>query len=103
MATTDEIASLREKIDQPENVAPWTDERLAALIDGVGLRAAAADIWETKAAKVAKLMDVSEGGSSRAMSKIYKQYLEFADRFKAEEETPASRVRSSRTRAITRV
>ncbi len=103
MATPDQITQLRIMINQPDNVAPWTDETLGILIDGAqgDLNAAAYNVWAGKAAQVAHLVDISEGGSSRKMSDMYKNFLAIRDTF-APEDPGAAGHRAPMTRAIQR-
>lgn len=103
MATAAQIAELRIMINQPDNVEPWTDETLGMLIDAKNgdLKAAAYSVWEGKAAQVAHLVDISEGGSSRKMSDMYKNFLAIRDTFSPDDGTNGSR-RAPMTREITR-
>lgn len=58
----------------------YSDEDMDAAIivaDG-NLRAAAAQIWDEKAAKLAGLVDVSESGSSRRLSQAHSNALGMA-------------------------
>lgn len=83
MATPEEIAVLRVYINEPVNAEPYTDETLAIIIDATeSLRIAAADVWDAKAASVAHLVDISEGGSSRKMSDIYDRFIALANRYR---------------------
>jgi len=83
MATTEEIAILRIYIAQPEDIEPYTDAILEAVIDvSDTLRLAAAEIWDSKSASVAHLVDISEGGSSRKMSELYDRYVATAARYR---------------------
>lgn len=77
MATSEQIAALRLLINEPDNVAPYTDAALGAAIDAAegNLNAAARGFWITKAASYASLVDTSEGGSSRKMSDLAKNAL----------------------------
>ena len=72
MATTAEIAELRLLIAEPVSAEPYTDEILGNLIASSqdSVRNAAAGVWRAKAASVAHLVDISEGGSSRKMSDL---------------------------------
>jgi hypothetical protein len=73
MATDQQVATLRPMIDEPDSTT-YSDEILKTLIDQVedDLDTAAAQIWEQKAARFSTLVDVSESGSSRSMSQLYK-------------------------------
>lgn len=78
MATPEQIAELRFNIKEPNNVEPYTDEFLGAMIDAYGVNTSTSKVWTGKAASVAHLMDISEGGSSRKMSDLHKNYLTIA-------------------------
>lgn len=76
MATADEIAELRRMIGEPENVSPWDDAAIAALIDASSsMNVAAMKSWEQKAATYAGMVDVQESGSSRRLSQLQEQAL----------------------------
>ena len=80
MATQADILELRDKIKEP-TTDTYNDELLAVFIDKYGVRGAAKEIWESKAAGIAHLVDISEGGSSRKMSDIHKNFLAIARTF----------------------
>lgn len=104
MATPEQVAQLRLEIAEPDNVAPYADEFLSALIDEASsVNSAARVVWRGKAATAAHLVDISEGGSSRKMSDVYKNFLAMSGEYK--DETPIEPVgtaRPARTRAIRR-
>ena len=104
MATQAQIIELRVKIQEPLNEPPFTDEALGALIDAAGgdTDAVARTFWQGKAASVAHLVDISEGGSSRKMSDMYKNFLAIADTFAPEDGTGPTAKRAPMTREITR-
>lgn len=103
MATPEQISELRLKIAEPNDVAPWTSAVLSDVIDATGsLDAAAAEVWRGKAAAVAHLVNISEGGSSRSTGDLYKNYTEMANVFE-DQATDGAGVRSaSRTRKMVR-
>lgn len=105
MATLAELAELRIAIQEPNNVEPYTDDFLDAMIDAYGVDGAAGRIWEAKAASVSKLVDISEGGSSRKMSQVFANYKELSDRYKAADAAgdDGTAYRAPRTRKATRV
>lgn len=71
MAEATTVAELRALTDA--TVDDYSNTTLAAMLDsGLTLNAAAASIWRRKAATYAGLVDVSESGSSRSMSQLYK-------------------------------
>lgn len=102
MASAEQIAQLRVMINEPTNAPPYTDDLLGAMIDASSLNGAAAGIWEAKAASVAHLVDISEGGSSRKMGDIYEQYLSMAKTFRTNDDVVTQTTRQSMTREITR-
>lgn len=101
MASAADITQVRLNVNEPTNAAPYTDEALASLIDANGVDATSASIWEAKAASVAHLVSISEGGSSRSMEQIHSNYLEMADRYKTRTVDQTKRT-STTTRPITR-
>lgn len=106
MATAEQLAELRRFINEPDNVDPYTDAFLNALIDGHGgdVAATAADLWRQKASSYADLVDVQEGSSRRSLSKLYEQALgmgSYYDQLSGGGE-PAGGQRPSRTRRIVR-
>lgn len=79
MATAQQIAALRLLIAEPGPAAPYDDVTLGALIDAApNMYSVAYEIWTSKAAGAAALVDVSEGGSTRKMGDVYEQYLQMA-------------------------
>lgn len=80
----DQLALLREWIQEPLS-EEWNDDRLQAMyaIMGNDLRATAGAFWEAKAGSLASVSDITENGSSRKMSDLYKNALAMADRFGA--------------------
>lgn len=103
MATAAEIADLRLKIKEPNNTEPYTDEFLSQMIDTYTVRGASREIWQAKAASVAHLVDVSEGGSSRKMSDIHKNYLAIAKTFEDDTTETNAAALAPRSRRIERV
>lgn len=104
MATLEQITLLRSMINQPTNEQPWTDDVLSVVIDSAtSLDAAAATVWEGKAASVAHLVDISEGGSSRKMGDLYEQFIKMATLF-SNKANPGgvAAARAPMTREITR-
>lgn len=78
MATVEEVATLRRITAEP-GTDNYTDEALSGYIDAAGsVDGAAAAIWQEKAAKASKLVNVSESGSSRSMQQIYQNALDMA-------------------------
>lgn len=74
MALLDDVKEL-----MPGDMPTWTDERINQLItEGLSKAKILAQAWNAKAALTAELVDISESGSTRAMSTIYKNAMEMA-------------------------
>jgi hypothetical protein len=78
MATSGEITFVREKTNTFSN-EPYSDEAIGVKIDETGdVFLAIADIWRSKAAKYADLVNVSEAGASQALSDLQAKALQQA-------------------------
>lgn len=100
MATQIQITMLRNRISEPDNVEPYTDEALAEMIDELGsIGKTASEIWKIKAGELSTLVDISEGGSSRKNSDAYKAALAMAQVY---DDTPAPETGPEARRATTR-
>jgi hypothetical protein len=88
MATTEEIQQLRGLTAEPDSTT-FSDEALTSMIDQVSDQAgdyillAAASVWDQKAAMLAGMVDVSESGSSRKNSDLFKNANAMQTRFAA--------------------
>lgn len=107
MATTDQIAFVRDLIGEPDDSNGWTDERIGKFIDGTkSLNLAAADIWGSKATSYSKMVDISESGSSRKMSGLLDNALKLQKSLRegevAEDNDVDPTANRPRTRAIVR-
>lgn len=107
MATTEQIAAVRDMIGEPDDTNGWTDDKIAEFIDTTkSLRFAASDIWASKASKFSNLVDISESGSSRKMSGLLDNALKLAKAFRdgelAEDGGVDPLANRPRTRAIVR-
>src|SRR5690349_13079809 len=104
MATPAQITELRSLINDTADPFEFDAPTLTVYIDTAGgdVRAAAGVVWQVKASKLAGLVDVTEGSSSRKMSQLYKQALEMAAFYSGGETTITGSTRSSGTRAIVR-
>lgn len=76
MASIEDIVRLRLRIAEPDETT-YTDEQLGVYLDTYSttlypLDQAAYVIWTEKAASFAGLVDISEGGSSRKNSDLFK-------------------------------
>lgn len=93
-SSAEEILQLRRMTGETGNDSEYSSEDLDAYLfaaDG-NLRAAAAQVWDEKAAAMAKLVDVNESGSSRRLSQAHTNALAMAKGLRdgdAAGETPA--------------
>lgn len=71
---------------------PPTQTANTSWIATYDLHAAAADIWEEKAANVAHRVDFSADGGSYSMSKLYEQYMAMARNHRAKRLASTSRL-----------
>lgn len=105
MADAATIADLREMINEPDNVEPWTDEYLSGRIDSwTGtLETLASRLWTKKAAQYAEMIDVKEGTSDRKLSQLHKQALTMSASLLLDPSGETTTRRASRTRPIERM
>lgn len=83
MATNDEYLQLRRMTGEVGS-STYTDADLDIFITTSGdLNAAAAAIWAEKAAAYADLVNISEAGSSRSNSDLFKHAADQRDHFAA--------------------
>ena len=76
MASPEDVQALRDLINEPDDANGWTDEKLAAIVDGTAtLNAAAGKAWTLKAGQYSTMVDVSESGSSRKLGDLYKNAI----------------------------
>lgn len=108
MATASDVELLR-RLANYTDVEPYDDTQLSALIDAAGgsVERVASRLWNEEAARLAKLVNVSESGSSRSLGDAYKNALSMAQYLKsladeAEAETPIDTSRFARTRPAVR-
>lgn len=106
MASAAQIAELRKKIAEPDSTT-YSDEVLGQLIDAAenDINKVAHEIWQEKAASYAEMTDVTEAGSSRKNSQLYKSALEMSRYFATIDEDPDTPVvpERSATRRIVRL
>lgn len=81
MASDDQLGSLRRAADVPVDDTTYTETLLGALIDLSGVNKAALIIWREKAAGYAKMVSMSEGGSSRSMSDLYNNAMKMVEMY----------------------
>lgn len=74
MATAEQIARLRRMTGEVEPDSEYVDQALNDLIDEVNgnLNVAASRVWGEKASMVADLVNITEAGSSRSNSDLFK-------------------------------
>jgi len=73
MATAEDIARVRRMTGEIEPDSTYTDETLGALIDEINdLNIVASRVWGEKASMVADLVNITEAGSSRSNSDLFK-------------------------------
>lgn len=81
MATDTQIASIRRLTAE---AVGYTDEQLSVMIDsGMTEDQMAYRIWNEIAASTAQLVNVSESGSTRALSDLHKNALTMANSFRS--------------------
>jgi hypothetical protein len=89
MATPEEVAALRLFVAEPDD-STYTDEILGVILDSSETaNAAAYEIWLQKAARYSDVVDISEGGSQRKNSDLYKNAMTMAELFKARVDSDA--------------
>jgi hypothetical protein len=71
MASVSDIAEVRLNTAEPTGVT-YDDVLVGSLIDTHGISGACSRIWDAKAASMQKMVDVTEAGSSLAMSQAFK-------------------------------
>ncbi len=84
MADEDIIARLRRMTGETEDTQGYTDTQLLMILSeqGENINAAASIIWGEKASDYADLVNISEAGSSRSNSDLFKHAREQSDHFK---------------------
>lgn len=88
-ATVEDIKRLKRIAPQ----GPYNDAELLDLFNAKGLNGAAAELWQTEVSATARLVDVSESGSSRKMSQAHERALaqfEYYSRLYEAELTPTA-------------
>lgn len=105
MATPAQVLELRPLINDAGEEPEFDDIALIDYLDAANgdVRLAASVVWGVKASRLAGLVDVTEGSSSRKMSQLYKQALEMSTHFGGvEAATGTTSTQRTRTRAIVR-
>lgn len=82
MSVSDQVGEVRRSIAEFANEEPYTDEVIEGwLAAGQTVYGIAGRVWRDKAAGYAHLVTISEAGSSRSMSDLYKNALAMAKSF----------------------
>ncbi len=68
MATAGDIEEVRQKTDETGSESVYDDTLIGSLIDTYDVTGAVAAMWDMKAARAAKLVDVTEAGASHKFS-----------------------------------
>ena len=105
MASPEALEELRSKIGDTETPYTYTDEVLNALLDAADDDSdkVASNIWRQKAASYAEMVDVSEAGSSRKNSDLFKNATAMAEYYNKEDDADAGAgVSYTTTRKIVR-
>jgi hypothetical protein len=69
MATPSDIAQVRLNTNEPDDVDPYTDAYISALIDSGDVAGATLTIWQAKAATIAATaVDITEADATHKMS-----------------------------------
>lgn len=104
MASNDEYLRLRRMTGEDDS-EKYTNTDLEAFFDQAGgdIYGAASLVWGEKAGDYADLVNISEAGSSRSNSDLFKHAVEQRDYFGSlSAPTPTSTTGASTTRRITR-
>lgn len=104
MATATDISTVRKYTNADASEYPDADINSAIDDNGGDLYAAAAEVWEWKAAKYSELVDTSESGSSRKNSTLFDNALKQVEyyRDKSEQAAGTDEFARPKTRAIVR-
>lgn len=82
MASLEDLTTLREYVNEPDDTNGWTDDRLSGILDaGLTPYSAAGRVWALKAGQYSTLVDVSESGSTRKLSDLRKNAMEMAKHY----------------------
>lgn len=72
MAEAADVAVVLDLLPAESGDEGWNEEKVAIYLDGgYSKYQAVALYWESKAAKLYTMIDISESGSSRSLSKVY--------------------------------
>lgn len=103
MADADQIAQVAELLPAEATTEGWTDEKIGVILDaGNTVNKAILRYWQSKAARTAHLVSISESGSSRDLSTIHSNATRmvsyWADKVSAEELPDLEAARRGRAR-----
>lgn len=75
MATEADILAVRRNTGEESATSVYTKEILGDLVDSSGVDGASEKVWRWKAARYARLVNISEAGASHAFSDLHKAAL----------------------------
>jgi hypothetical protein len=103
MPTPDEYLRLRRMVGEEDPESKYSDTDLDAyILEGGTLAGAAALIWGEKSSDYADLVNISESGSSRSNSDLFKHAKEQQTYFESLTNSGTATVAGSTTRRIVR-
>lgn len=100
MATSAEIQQVRAATNELANVPPFTDDFITTLIDAVGVTETEYKIWTAKRNMAADLVQISEGGSTRANQQVFDHYSKIVAGYETDPGNAGNARRAPRTREI---
>lgn len=99
MASTSDIEQVRLNTNEPNDVDPYTNAYIGALIDTLGVTGATASIWETKAATIAATaVDITEADATHKMSDKFDHAAAMVKYWETKKSNDAETTASSRVR-----
>lgn len=104
MATTEEIMQMRRYIGDTVEPYTYNDEELGLMIDDAegNVRKAASDFWYAKATSYSEMVDITEAGSSRKNSDLFKNAMQLAKQYDDTDGVDPNAPAPSTTRRIVR-
>jgi hypothetical protein len=107
MATPEEIEDVQDLLPDDAADYGWDTDKISAMIDsGVTGNALLVSFWDKVSSSTSGYVDMSESGSSRALSQIHKNAVSMAKTYRDlldKENAPPTVTTGIRSRAIRRV
>lgn len=108
MAEPADIALVKDLLPPEAHDEGWNEEKVGVYLDGgYSKYQAVALYWESKASRLYQMIDISESGSSRSLSKIYENAKGLAEYWRdrdAQEKLEAEKAQGyTRIHKVTRV